>query len=425
MDTIVALKNESLDNIVLQCRKDGLEEISNSLEKMDKNLASELNRKRFVLIRKSERKILSSLGIISFKRRYYYDKWNEEYIYPLDNVLGIPKSSRITNELRLKVLNLSTMMTYTQTGQNLCDDFWISKSTVYRILHDTIIEQCFVDEIKREGLKVHVQIDEKFIGMVDGVNKKRYYTCTIFAGKVCIKVLKNGKRIYKLLNKTVLSSAKLSILKERINYHLKERYKVSPDEEIFLSGDYANYIQNFKYDIFECKAKYVPDKFHTFRAIDGAIENFKVNEKIINDPAWQKFIISKLEELDEKNNKYKDSSKVLKMLKRNPEIFKTYLDKEYLGCSQEAQNSHIYAPRFGKYANRFCPETIEKLSLVLEAKENKAKIIVSSLGRKIQERVDIFPPDLTILAEETRYDLDTTQMKNDTWKYFNLLKYGE
>lgn len=426
MNTIVALKNESLDDIVLQCRKDGLITIAKSLEQIDRQIASELDHNRFVPIRNQRRVILSSLGIIEFRRRYYYDKFLEQYIYPLDNILGIPKSSRITNELRLKILELSSIMTYKEVGQHLCEDFSLSKSSIYRFVKDTIVQQTFEEIIDRGNLKVHVQIDEKFVGMVDSINKKRYYTATIFAGKKVISINKLGEVRYQLLNKTNLSSAKLNDLKDRINYHLKTRYKVLPNEEIFLSGDYANYIKNFKDDIFVCKVKYVPDKFHTFRDINKTVDGFKTTSENINDIVWQNYLISKMgEKVKEDPKKFINANKVLKVLKFHPELFKTYLDKEYLGCSQESQNSHIYAPRFGKYANRFRPETIEKLSLIMESKKNNSKIILGSLSREIPERIDLRVPENLWLNEKERYYLDTSEMKNDTLKLFNSIKYGD
>lgn len=110
------------------------------------------------------------------------------------------------------------------------------------------------------------------------------------------------------------------------------------------------------------------------------------------------------------------------ILIKNPKSFKSYLDPEYLGCSQEGQNSHIYAPRFGKYANRFSPSTIEKLSLIREARAMNAKVILVHKYRKIPGPIDVSMPQP--YEDIVKYALDTREMKFETMKMFNQIKYG-
>jgi len=158
-----------------------------------------------------------------------------------------------------------------------------------------------------------------------------------------------------LLNKTLISSASLSSLKEKLNYLLLSRYHVSPFEEIFISGDFATYIQNFGEDIY-CQSVYVPDKFHVFKAIKDTLPELFVDSYSLNQEEFQKYLIK--ETIHLKND---EMAKVRTIIRKNPKIFAPYLDPEYLGCSQEFQNSHVYAPRFGKHANRFNPDTVEKI----------------------------------------------------------------
>ena len=300
-------------------------------------------------------------------------------------------------------------MTYREVGQHLSNEFELSKFTIWKIIHDTIVEAVYSNEINRDSLKIHLQIDEKYIGVVDSTNKKRYYTATIFAGKSS-----KGQ----LLNKTVLSSSNLTKLKERINYHLLKRYKVKIDEEIFISGDFAGYIQNLEDYIIVCKAKYVPDKFHVYKTIKDSLPGLYVDDYSINQSSFKKHIVKELKANDDLNAK-----KLSKLLICNPSVFKTYLDPEYLGCSQEGQNSHIYAPRFGKYANRFSKETIEKLSLIREARAMNCNIRITSINRDIPEKIDIGIVEYDF-SKPLRQVLDTSKMKYETMKMFDAIKYG-
>ena len=408
---IVPFNNETLDGFLLKSREIHKEAIQRALERYDKDIYCSIDRKRFVLIRLDERTILSSYGILRFKRRYYYDSLMEGYCYLLDNKLQIPKSKRMTNELILRILDLASIMSYKEVGEHLSNEFVISKYTVWKTINEVLLETHFDVNIDRRDSKIHVQIDEKFIGMVGSANKRRYYTLTIFAGKELI-----GKS-YRLLNKTVISSANLHELKARLNDLLVDRYKVLPDEEVFVSGDFATYIRNFEESIRCCKAKYVPDKFHVYKALRDLFPGLYVDDYSLNDVGFRSRLIGRLGETDDENAK-----KLRKIMLNRPDAFASYLDPDYLGCSQEGQNSHIYAPRFGKYANRFSSSTIEKLSLIREARAMNAKVILVHKYRKIPEPIDV---SISQPYEDiVKYALDTREMKFETTKMFNEIKYG-
>jgi hypothetical protein len=84
-------------------------------------------------------------------------------------------------------------------------------------------------------------------------------------------------------------------------------------------------------------------------------------------------------------------------------------------------NSHYYAPRFGKYANRFNPETVEKLSTIIEAEENRSEIQISQ-KENYPDLVDLDIGHTYI--ERAKYVLDTSEMSYMTYKMFNKIKYG-
>jgi hypothetical protein len=412
--TILPLKTETFDGILLNCQKYAKDFIIQRLEYYDRDIyrwVMDDPKRRFKLIRIDERTILTSLGIIKFKRRYYFDDLTGKNVYLLDNQLKIPSHVRMSNELIIKILDLASLMTYKEVGKHLSNEFELSKFTIWKTIRDTSIEAIYDSNINRGSLKVHVQIDEKYIGMVETTNKKRYYTATIFAGREKI-----NKSDYKLLNKTILSASTLQKLKKRINFHLKNRYQVRFDEEIFVSGDMALYIQNFKDYVF-CRAKYVPDKFHVFKAIKDNLPDLEVDDYSINDKNFQSYLIKNL---DQENP---NSRKIIKLLVESPKVFETYLDEEYLGCSQEGQNSHVYAPRFGKYANRFSKATIEKLALIREATVMDIIIKIGIMNREEPEIIDIGYCTID-LEEPLKMYLDTREMKYETRKLFENIRYG-
>lgn len=398
---IITSKTENFDNFVYEIKNLTKEQAILFLENKDKEIASSRELKRYKIIGLRPRTILTTIGIITYKRRYYYDKYDEEYIYLLDNQLELPKYTRISNELRIQVLKLASEMTYRVLGRNISDEFTIGKSTVYKIVRDTTIKEICPPIFRNNEDIVHLQIDEKYIGMIDKKNKGKYYTATIFAGEKFIK----SKRI--LLNKTVLSSYKLDDLEKKIKDNLINRYKVKEDEKIFISGDFASYIKKFKSRIDDiCKPIYVPDKFHVKKALKDLF-GWKVDDRELNLKENIDFIFKSIDE--DTPISYKGLKGVIK---DNADCFKPYLDEKYLGCSQEAMNSHVYAPRFGKYQNRFNPKTIEKLSLIKEAFINKAVIKIVSNKRIIEDKKAINLEKYHISFQSMPSNVDTTKIRN-------------
>ena len=397
---IITSKLENLDKIVFESRNLNKEMVVNYLEKKDQEIAAIRDKNRYEMVSYRFRTLLTSIGCITYKRRYYYDHIDQEYVYLLDNQLELPKYTRYSNELRINILKMASELTYRVLGRELSYDFTLGKSTVYKIIKDTLIKEV-LPPIYRNNKEdvVHLQIDEKYIGMVNKRNKAKYYTATIFLGESFV----HSRRI--LLNKTVLSSSKLEDLTSKIRDNLRNRYQVKEDELIYISGDFASYIRKFNNRIDDiCKPIYVPDKFHVKKTLKDEF-GLLLNDYELNEKDNISLIVKSTS---------KDSSPSLKglakVIRNNPNCFTHYQDDKYLGCSQEGMNSHIYSPRFSKHQNRFNPLTIEKLSLIREAYVNHAQVRVISSSRKSEEIKMINLNKYRISFDFIRNDIDVSKV---------------
>ncbi len=137
---IIPSKQETFDAFLLNASEIHKEAIEEFLRKQDESIYRSVDREQFVLVRMDERTILSSYGAIRFKRRYCYDAYSGECRHLLDNLFQIPKSQRMTNELVPKILDLASVMTYKEVGEHLSDEFTLSKSTVWKTMHETLLE---------------------------------------------------------------------------------------------------------------------------------------------------------------------------------------------------------------------------------------------------------------------------------------------
>lgn len=250
---------------------------------------------------------------------------------------SIIESSKIQGGTSVKILAQSTDGVDILVGANAVPGQVLSKSTVCRIIRDTAVTTSMGKMDPGKGA-VHVQIDEKYISMIGKKHKSRYITATIYAGK------KTAGGRNALTNRTLISGVEVADVAAKINAALSEAYGLSADSSVYLSGDLAGYIQSFPERLM-CKATYVPDKWHVCRFLSSKGSPVKADD-----------VLKKLESIDETGDLAglsEDAAKVYRLWKGNPKIFDPWARDDYLGCCQEAMNSHYYAPRFGKYANRF------------------------------------------------------------------------
>ena len=415
---MITQNGKCFDNLIVGFQENALKKFAKNLITLDNKIYTNRDYNRFIFIKKVTKKIISSIGMFDLTRRYYYDTLMNEYVYLLDNELGIAKNSSITNELRLKILRYAAKMSYREVGEKVCPNYTFSKASIYRIIKDTIVTdvpQNF-EIYKKPSSIVHIQIDEKYEPINkksqyrrnerrkdDGDRKLRYITATIFAGK------KNGK----LLNRTILSAFTRKELIDKINFLLVKRYKQTSEDIIYLSGDLGVYIRESINLISPCKAIFIPDMWHILRYMNTT--DIKISKKMLlmhPKDVFTKYLIEFTDEI----------KAVYRLYKEDHDCFNKWKLPGYLGCSQECMNSHYYCPRFAKVANRFSKKNFSKLVIAIESEANNTKIRITSKKFKIPDPINYLPK---IAYEDVqKYDLDTREMKHETRIMFNKIKYG-
>ncbi|MDY2575130.1 MAG: UPF0236 family protein [Bacilli bacterium] len=252
--------------------------ISKILEEFDLELAATRD-KRLEILKKEPRTILTSKGPITFKRRYYYDTNNDTYLYLLDNILEIPKYSRLSKELKIKILSSLNHLSYKDAGiDNLPKGNEISTVYVFNHLNKSTTNVEYIS-FNTANKTIHVQIDEKYISMK---SKRKKHQIEDYIQLVYLLILINQRKKHILVNRTIISARSLNKLFQRINATLVKLYCVEINDKIYISGDLAPYIQNSPERITVCNAIYVPDKFHVQRLakkyIGQKIEIFNISK---------------------------------------------------------------------------------------------------------------------------------------------------
>lgn len=389
-----------------------LDQLRKRLEEIDDELCSK-RAKSLKIIKFKERTILTEIGLLTFRRRYYYDVFKEKYLYLLDYHLKIPKRSKVMTNIKLKVIEAASEMSYSKAAKyGAPDGFPLSKSTAFRYLKNSSINITDNYFIKDNNAQIHVQIDEKFLNINGFKNKKKYFTATIFKG---IKPI-GTKGKMKLENRTILSANGQKELFEKINNILIRKYHVSKDEKIFVSGDLARYIQYSPDKIWVCESIYVPDKYHIKSALLKEVGLIASDEEL-SDKNYIKSVINALQ-----NTETVEGKKLLTLLKTKSKALKEYQNPKYNGCSQEGMNSHYYASRFAKNPMSMGMKNLEKLSMIIEANQNGSKIEIGFKNKYYFQPMDILGHMWHF--DENRMVLDTSEMKIETKKMFESIKYG-
>lgn len=303
-----------------------------------------------------ERTITTKFGDVTYKRRYYEEKKTGEKAYLVDRAAGIQKYERIDVALKAEITDLSTMMSYEKSTQEIKRDgaeCHISRQTVMNTLRK-------IDEIKTYGesagkkrIKVlYIEADEDHIHYQNGKS-----------GIVKLVYVHEGKRIAakdrnELINPKYFSGVydgeRVEKLWEEVWEYIKNTYEEDQIERIYISGDGADWIKfGVKY---LPNAIYVLDLYHLQKYITTALKD----DKKLKRALWKEIFRGDKEKvigiLIQKYNEYEGEGdknlvkKCIDYIKNNWEgIYSYNLYKgEITGCSAESHVSHVLSERLSR-----------------------------------------------------------------------------
>ena len=99
----------------------------------DKMICMKRNKSRYECISIRKKAIIIFRWKFVIKRRCYFDNWNQEYVYLLDEWLGIKKHQHISSN---EIENMCKMVIKKMTFNQVMDCYWncISINTIYRLI---------------------------------------------------------------------------------------------------------------------------------------------------------------------------------------------------------------------------------------------------------------------------------------------------
>lgn len=371
---------KNLDNFQTQLTKDIFKSY---IEYIDEAFFNSSYRKRYCESKGFiERKNYVTLfGEISFKRRYYFDKSNNEHFYFVDLFLGIPKRKHFDPFICAEIVDKSASNSYSKAGALVSDKIGsrinstinISRATARNIA--LAFNPC-INEIEEEKRvkKLFVMLDEKFVGSRFNEGKDfMIKAAIIFEGtelEYKTKKKENSMDRYRLIGTHACASIN-NDLKSSVYDYINNHYDTDYLEEICFMGDCATWIKNFsKYGYFVFN-----DKMNTNFSMDGfhfshALKHITTNK----NPHWYNV----LELVVRKNNIDLFCNLCERFIKENPSREITirskmkyilnnwkerqlYQNKPYLKCSMESHISHFFADLFTSRPKAYSKKGLEKL----------------------------------------------------------------
>lgn len=374
----------------------GLSLIKEGFEDVDEYIRKTPNRrKNWVIVRKDEVQLLTSLGTVKYKKTLFKNKVDGHCEYLLDKLMNLGAHERISEDALAGLLEEATQTSYTKSGNVVSISESVSKQTVKNKIHELKFIPEQENELKREVEYLYIDADEDHVSLQfeerkgDLAKVNGYKSNTVLSKIVYVYEGKEnehpsgGKK--RLINAKYFSGVyegsfgNESLWKE-VSEYIKFNYDVDKIKRIFINGDGALWIKAGT-EYIE-KSTFVIDKFHLNKYINqvcNGLEEEKRDElrsgifESIERKDYEllEAMIDTIEgEIPGDVTKQFESSK--KFLLRNFKYIKNgiYYKNHLCGCSAEGHVSHILSNRLSSRPMGWSKTGVDKVSKLRAFKAN-------------------------------------------------------
>lgn len=211
--------------------------------------------------RNDKRQLVSSFGVVSYKRTYY--KVANGYDYPVDHIAGIEQYSRISSGTSIALAATACTNSY-ENSSRLVTGGAVSRQTVMRKIRLMEIPETPSLPQKKKVSVLHIDADEDHVSLQNGKNVIVPIVC-IYEGKE--KVCKGRNRCINAFSVSKYGSDYDGFW-DSVLTEVEARYDIS-DATIYLHADGGSWIQKAK-DWFP-NLVFVLDDYHKNKAIKRAV----------------------------------------------------------------------------------------------------------------------------------------------------------
>jgi len=366
------------NTVVESCLKLAANLVGEIYEGIDAEIKDSIIRKQKYYVEKKDetKSILDVMGMVEFKRTGYVDKVTGEYVYLLDQVLGLDNHQRITMAAAAEILEETIESSYAKGGRalkNSVDN--TSKQAVKRLVHDTIIEMPVKELEKKKKFKcLHIVADEDHVAAQFWnekgdlkENSAGQKINTIMPKLICLyeDVIDEGKEDsgnhrYRLIGKhyfcgTYKGTKNNYKLWQEVNEYIEATYDTKVLERVYIAGDGASWIRA-GCEVLE-NSRFVLDKYHMMKYINASTTHLLDSIEEVKEEIWESInsankgrlrdIYGQILAVTEEGNKYEEVRGALRYLLNQWDGVKIRVEESQWSwkCCAEGQISHVLSSR--------------------------------------------------------------------------------
>ena len=268
---------EYVFGITKELHKVGLLMIKESLETMNQMLKESGKRQvSWVIEKDNEKNLITSLGTVTFTKTLFTNKQTGEMKYLLDEIIGLEKHERMTDDAEAKLLTEAVQTSYRRGGEECSLESSVSKQTVKKKIHTLKFPKNEKKPEKKKELEyLYIEADEDHVSLQyrdkkgdlkkneNGQKNNCLLTKLVYVHEGVEPEAPKSKR-YKLVNPyyfcRVCDGKENENFWDEIYEYIESHYELSKIKKIYLSADGGGWIETARKRM--QGVSYVLDEYH-------------------------------------------------------------------------------------------------------------------------------------------------------------------
>jgi hypothetical protein len=316
---------------------------------------------KYTVQRTDERTLISSVGDITFESTYYQEKENKAYHYLVEEILGLEKHERFTEEAEVVLLTEAMKTSYAEAARSLPTKQEITKTTVMNKVHGIAKEMPLSEkEHKKSCEYLFIEADEDHVAEQHGRLIKKGENRSFISKLAYVYEYKQESKGCNARKELVNTFYFGGVYEgnngterfwNKVANYIKQSYEEETLKRIFISGDGAGWIKSgAKY---LDKALFCTDKFHLMKYINAAANQMLDERDMVKSELYRMLYKRDKEGIEKYTNQMMASAKNQKpiqdlqtfVLGNWAAVMRSYHNKIITGCSAESHVSHILSDR--------------------------------------------------------------------------------
>ena len=377
----------------------GLDMIAETFTSMDEAIRESGKRKQnWVIVRRDETTLLTSLGIVAYKKTLFKNKGTGTSEYLLDRIMGLESHARMTEDAQAKMLEEAVDSSYEKGGQSASITARVSRQTVKNKIHGLRFEAEKEDrKVKKQVPYLYIDADEDHVSL-QYLEKKGDRN-----GKGAHIIMPKIAYVYEGIQGEAPKSKRRRLLSPKyfggvyegregvetfwkeVNGYIESTYEMEAIKHIYIQGDGAGWIKSGRKWIE--KSIFVLDRFHLQKSILGATAHLldsaedaraEIYQGIYRKKKWmvQTAFEKILSVTGEGYKKKQVEASMNYLLGHWDGILQSQKNKKIqTGCSAEGHVSHIYADRLSSRPLGWSRVGVDKMARLRIYKANQGNML--------------------------------------------------